>query len=39
VPEFTDVRAELAHSIVASFLARMPGGGSLSAEEADGVMR
>jgi acyl-CoA synthetase (NDP forming)/GNAT superfamily N-acetyltransferase len=39
VPEFTDVRAELARAIVASFLARMPGGGWLSAEEADGVLR
>jgi acyl-CoA synthetase (NDP forming)/GNAT superfamily N-acetyltransferase len=39
VPEFTDVRAELARSIVTSFLARMPGGGWLSAEEADGVLR
>jgi acyl-CoA synthetase (NDP forming) len=39
VPEFTDVRAGHAHSIVASFLARMPGGGWLSAEEADGVLR
>ena len=39
VPEFADVRAELARSIVASFLARMPGGGWLSAEEADGLLR
>jgi acyl-CoA synthetase (NDP forming)/GNAT superfamily N-acetyltransferase len=39
VPEFTDVRAGLARSIVSSFLARMPGGGWLSAEEADGVLR
>jgi len=39
VLEFTDVRAGLARSIVASFLARMPGGGWLSAEEADGVLR
>jgi acyl-CoA synthetase (NDP forming)/GNAT superfamily N-acetyltransferase len=39
VQEFTGVRAELARSIVASFLARMPGGGWLSAEEADGVLR
>jgi acyl-CoA synthetase (NDP forming) len=39
VPEFTGVRAELARSIVASFLARMPGGGWLSTEEADGVLR
>ena len=33
------VRAEQARSVVASFLARMPGGGWLSAEEADGVLR
>jgi acyl-CoA synthetase (NDP forming) len=39
VPEFTGIRAEPARSIVASFLARMPGGGWLSAEEADGVLR
>jgi len=39
VPELTDVRAEPARTIVASFLARMPGGGWLSAEEADGVLR
>ena len=39
MPEFADVRAGLARSIVASFLARMPGGGWLSAEEADGVLR
>ena len=39
VPEFTDVRAGQARSIVASFLTRMPGGGWLSAEEADGVLR
>jgi acyl-CoA synthetase (NDP forming)/GNAT superfamily N-acetyltransferase len=39
VPEFTDVRAADARSIVDSFLARMPGGGWLSAEEADGLLR
>jgi acyl-CoA synthetase (NDP forming)/GNAT superfamily N-acetyltransferase len=39
VPEFTDVRAADARSIVDSFLVRMPGGGWLSAEEADGVLR
>jgi len=39
VPEFADVRAAQARSIVDSFLARMPGGGWLSAEEADGLLR
>jgi acyl-CoA synthetase (NDP forming)/GNAT superfamily N-acetyltransferase len=39
VPEFADIRAGRARSVVASFLARMPGGGWLSAEEADGVLR
>jgi len=39
VPELPDVRAGQARSIVASFLARMPGGGWLSAQEADGVLR
>jgi acyl-CoA synthetase (NDP forming)/GNAT superfamily N-acetyltransferase len=39
VPGFTDVRAADARSIVDSFLARMPGGGWLSAEEADGLLR
>ena len=39
VPEFGDLRAEDARSIVASFLARMPGGGWLSAEEADDLLR
>ena len=39
VPEFADVRAGQARSIVASFLTRMPGGGWLSAEEADGLLR
>ena len=39
VPEFADVRAGQARSIVASFLTRMPGGGWLSAKEADGLLR
>jgi len=39
VPEFTDVRAADARSIVDSFLVRVPGGGWLSAEEADGLLR
>ena len=39
VPEFTDVRAADARSIVGSFLVRMPGGGWLSAEDADGLLR
>ena len=39
VPEFTDVRAADARPIVDSFLARMPGGGWLSAEEADRLLR
>jgi len=39
VPEFTDVRAADARSIVDSFLARMPGGGWLSFEDADGLLR
>ena len=39
VPEFGDLRAEDARSVVASFLARMPGGGWLSAEEADDLLR
>ena len=39
VPEFTDVRAAQARSIVDSFLARMPGGGWLPAEEADSLLR
>ncbi len=39
VPEFTDVRAADARTIVDSFLARMPGGGWLSTEEADGLLR
>jgi acyl-CoA synthetase (NDP forming) len=39
VPEFTDLRAGDARSIVGSFLARWPGGGWLSAEEADDLLR
>jgi acyl-CoA synthetase (NDP forming)/GNAT superfamily N-acetyltransferase len=39
VPEFTDARPADARFIVDSFLARMPGGGWLSAEEADGLLR
>jgi acyl-CoA synthetase (NDP forming)/GNAT superfamily N-acetyltransferase len=39
VPEFRDLRAADARSIVASFLAGMPGGGWLSAEEADSLLR
>ena len=39
VPEFTDVRAADARSIVDSFLVRMPGGGWLSAEDADALLR
>jgi acyl-CoA synthetase (NDP forming)/GNAT superfamily N-acetyltransferase len=39
VPEFADVRTTEARSIVDSFLVRMPGGGWLSAEEADGLLR
>jgi acyl-CoA synthetase (NDP forming)/GNAT superfamily N-acetyltransferase len=39
VPEFGGLRTEDARSVVASFLARMPGGGWLSAEEADGLLR
>ena len=39
VPQFTDLRAADARSIVDSFLARMPGGGWLSAEEADYLLR
>ena len=39
VPEFGDLREQDARSVVASFLARMPGGGWLSAEEADGLLR
>ncbi len=39
MPEFGDVRAEDARSIVDSFLATMPGGGWLSAEGADSLLR
>jgi acyl-CoA synthetase (NDP forming)/GNAT superfamily N-acetyltransferase len=39
VPEVGDLREQDARSIVASFFARMPGGGWLSAEEADGLLR
>jgi hypothetical protein len=39
VPQFGDPRAEDARSVVASFLARMPGGGWLSAEEVDDLLR
>ena len=39
VPEFGDLRVQDARSVVASFLARMPGGGWLSAEEADDLLR
>jgi len=39
VPELGDLRAADARSIVTSFLARMPGGGWLSAEAADGLLR
>jgi acyl-CoA synthetase (NDP forming) len=39
VPEITDLRVEDARSIVGSFLARMPGGGWLSAGEADDLLR
>ena len=39
VPEFGDLREQDARAVVASFLARMPGGGWLSAEEADDLLR
>jgi len=39
VPEFGDLREPDARSVVASFLDRMPGGGWLSAEEADDLLR
>ena len=39
VPEFADLRAADARSVVTAFLARMPGGGWLSAREADHLMR
>jgi ATP-grasp domain len=39
MPEFGDLRAADARSIVTSFLARMPGGGWLPAEEAGHLLR
>ncbi len=39
MPQFTDLRAADARSILDSFLARMPGGGWLSAAEADHLLR
>jgi acyl-CoA synthetase (NDP forming)/GNAT superfamily N-acetyltransferase len=39
VPEFGDLRAADARSIVTSFLTRMPGGGWLSTQEADNLLR
>jgi acyl-CoA synthetase (NDP forming)/GNAT superfamily N-acetyltransferase len=39
VPEFDDLRTPDARQTVSSFLARMPGGGWLSAEEADDLLR
>jgi acyl-CoA synthetase (NDP forming)/GNAT superfamily N-acetyltransferase len=39
VPEFEDLRVADARSVIDSFLARMPGGGWLSAEEADALLR
>jgi acyl-CoA synthetase (NDP forming)/GNAT superfamily N-acetyltransferase len=39
VPEVGDLREQDARSVVASFLTRMPGGGWLSAEEADDLLR
>ena len=39
IPELGDLRAADARSIVTSFLARMPGGGWLSVEEADNLLR
>ena len=39
VPELANLREADAQSIIDSFLARMPGGGWLSAEEADGLLR
>ena len=39
VPDFRDLRVADAGAIVDSFLARMPGGGWLSAEEADSLLR
>jgi acyl-CoA synthetase (NDP forming)/GNAT superfamily N-acetyltransferase len=39
VPQFGDMRVPDARSVVDAFLARMPGGGWLSAEEADDLLR
>jgi acyl-CoA synthetase (NDP forming) len=39
VPELDNLRVTDAQSIIDSFLARMPGGGWLGAEEADGLLR
>ena len=39
VPEFGNLRAADARSVIDSFLARMPGGGWLSAGEADDLLR
>ena len=39
VPELGNLRVADAQSIIGSFLARIPGGGWLSAEEADGLLR
>jgi len=39
VPELANLRVADAQSIIDSFLARMPGGGWLSAEEADDLLR
>ena len=39
VPDIGGLRVDDARSIVGSFLARMPGGGWLSADEADGLLR
>ena len=39
IPELAGLRAADARSIIDSFLARMPGGGWLSADEADALLR
>ena len=39
IPQFADLRAEDARSVVSSFLTRIPGGGWLPAEEADFLLR
>ncbi|HEY1322982.1 MAG TPA: GNAT family N-acetyltransferase [Streptosporangiaceae bacterium] len=39
VPDFADLQAADARSVITAFLARMPGGGWLSAEEADHLLR